>query len=414
MPNKRVVAASAAVTAMLASTLAACGSDSETASPDGGLKGEPIKVMSILATGTTGQNYDSNLASTRASVRAVNARGGIDGRPLELVYCNEQNDAAAAEQCARDAVKKKVVAVVGYSSPRGAAAIHAILDPASIPVLAGGPVTETDFTSPLAYNVDGGVVSAFPACGTALADAGSKVQGIVRTDVDSAASLEPLIGAGIAGAGAKNSGVIIKVPANAADFSGFVRTLDDAGVTGVTSAIAEPLLVQLLQTANQLGVDLKVCTSQDAIKPNTLKDLGEAAGNLYTAGLPPAVKDSPAPGVDTYFKELKAETDAGGKNAGADEISANDLRGWEGPRMIERVASTIKGDVTGETLVAALNQQTAYDADMFGTIDFTKPGALQPSLRNYSAYLAKWSVKDGNYVLTQDDPVNSLALLGSK
>jgi ABC-type branched-subunit amino acid transport system substrate-binding protein len=410
--NHHRLLAGLATAAMITATLAGCGGDDKVESATAGLEGEPIKLMSIVATGTSGQNYPDYVAAAEASVRSINAKGGLDGRPLELLYCNENNDAAAAEECARKAVSEDVVAVVAYSSARGGQAVHDILDAASIPIVAGQMIVEADQTSAHMYSVDGGVVVGFSTCPAALAEAGAEVQGFVHTDVDSAAALEPLVSAGITGAGAEDSGVVIKVPSTATDFSGFVRTLQDKGVQGVTAGIAEPLLVQLLQTIDQLGADIKVCSTHDASTDETLRGLGEAASNYFTAGLPPAAEGSTIPGVDEYLADMKAQEDAGDDDAKLDKLrTSSDMRAWVGPRLVQRVASTIEGDITGASLIKAFSAQDALDADMFGAIDFTKPGALQPAVRNYDSYLSRWDADKGAYALVQEDTVDALTVL---
>jgi ABC-type branched-subunit amino acid transport system substrate-binding protein len=394
--------------------LTACGGhdDAATTSADGGLKGEPIKLMSITPTGTTGQNYPDDLAAAKASVRAINAAGGVNGRPLELEYCNQNQDASAAADCARKAVSDGVVAIVAYSAAAGSAGVHEILDPASIPIIAGQAIVAADLQDPAMFTVDGAVLSGFAACPSALKEAGATDQAVVQADVDSAAALVPLVKAGIAGSGATDSGIVLKIPTTATDFASYVRTLTDAGVTGVTTAISTPLLVQLLQGIDQAGAHIKVCSTQDAAPEDTLHGLADAASEYYATGLPPADPKSDVPGIKEFFADLKAEQDAGDDDADAKTLRASAFRGWEGPRLVQRVASTMDGEITGATLQAAFQHQNALEADMFGTIDFTVPGAVQPGIRNMSAYLSKWNVKDGGYDLLKDEPVDTLQFLG--
>jgi branched-chain amino acid transport system substrate-binding protein len=408
------IKASAAVAAALTlcAGLTACGGgDDEVKSDSAGLTGDPVQVMSIIATGTNGANYMPELVAARASVRAINERGGINGRPLELLYCNEQNEANAAERCAREAVAKKVVAVVAYSSARGAAQVHTILDAAGIPILAGQGLTGEDFTSPLAFSVDGGSIVAFTLCGSALAAGGAEVIGMTRADLDAAAALEPLTQAGIKGAGATDSKQVVKIPQAATDFTSYVRTLSDAGVQGVVSALAEPQQIQLLQTGAQSDSGLKVCADQANMDPSTLRDLGKVADNYYAAGLPPLTEDSKVPGVAEFIEDLAAQEKAGDDDAALELSRASAFRGWEGPRMVERLAKSIDGDVTSKSLVAALRKESALEVDMFGTVDFTKPGTLQPAIRNTSGYLTKWDSGSQSFQLLQDEPVDALPMV---
>jgi ABC-type branched-subunit amino acid transport system substrate-binding protein len=403
--------AALAATVVLCAGITGCGGDDSSADSTAGLTGESIKLMSIIATGTNGANYEPELAAARASVRAINERGGIGGRPLELLYCNEQNEATAAEECARQAAEEEVVAVVAYSSARGAAQVHTILEAAGIPILAGQALSGQDFSAPLAFNVDGGAVVAFTLCGSALAAGGAEVLGMTRADLDSAAALEPLTRAGILGAGAEDSGQVIKIPQTATDFSSYVRTLDDAGVQGVISALAAPQQIQLLQTGAQIGDGLRVCADQANMEAKSLRDLGDVAGNFYAAGLPPLTKDSEVPGVAEFVEELKAEEDAGDADAAFDLSRASAFRAWEGPRMLERVASSVQGPLTAASLVSALQQNSALEVDMFGTVDFTTPGTLQPAIRNTSGYLTRWDPESESFQLLHDEPVDALPMI---
>ncbi|MET0888444.1 MAG: ABC transporter substrate-binding protein, partial [Mycetocola sp.] len=236
-------------------TLAACGggSDSSSSPIDGGLDGEPIKLMAIAATGVSGSTYESMVGASRASVREINANGGVDGRPLELLYCNEKSEAAAAEQCARKAVSEGVLAVVSYVSSRGATQIYSTLGPASIPVIGGIALTAADYSDPLAFNLDGGAIVSFSLCSTLLAESGATSLGMTRADLDASAALEPVVKGGIEASGATDSGIVVKVPLSATDYSGIIQQLDKEGVEGVTSAVGETAQVQLIQTAETLN-----------------------------------------------------------------------------------------------------------------------------------------------------------------
>ncbi|MDQ0691411.1 ABC transporter substrate-binding protein [Arthrobacter sp. W4I7] len=393
-------------------SLTACSVSNQSSDLAGGLSAEPIKLMAITATGGTGTTYESDVAGARASVRAINARGGIHGRPLELLYCNERSEAAAAEQCAREAVKEDVLAVVAMTSSRGAAQIYHVLEAADIPVLGATALSTADYTSPVAFNVDGGAMVAFTLCPTNLAMGGATKQAMVRADLDVAAGLEPLVAKGIDAADrAEDSKVVLKIPASATDYSGYIRQLKDAGVTGVTSAVSQTTQVQLLQTAETLGSDMKVCADTGNMSPETLAQLGAAADRFYTVGLPPIDPSSSVPGVAQFVKDVEASITAGDQWAETARKRPSAMRGWVGPRIVERVASSIDGELTSESFLKSLRTETALDVDMFGTIDFASPGKLMPSIRNLKGYLSKWSPKDENYVLTVDQALDASSAL---
>lgn len=47
-------------------------------------------------------------AMAQAYARWVNSQGGINGRPLNVLTCNEKNDTVAAAKCAKRAVDANV------------------------------------------------------------------------------------------------------------------------------------------------------------------------------------------------------------------------------------------------------------------------------------------------------------------
>lgn len=85
--------------------------------------GAPVKI-GLISDGK-GPSSDTSIEGpvTEATVKYLNERkGGIAGRPIQLVRCETQNDAAKATDCGNQMVEEKVAAVVvGQSSVADAA-----------------------------------------------------------------------------------------------------------------------------------------------------------------------------------------------------------------------------------------------------------------------------------------------------
>src|SRR4051794_18856108 len=75
----------------------------------GSTAGTPIKLGLIAPSGVVSYNLQTSIAAVKAAVADWNAKGGIHGHPIELVYCNDKGDAATSVTCARQLVKEKVV-----------------------------------------------------------------------------------------------------------------------------------------------------------------------------------------------------------------------------------------------------------------------------------------------------------------
>jgi len=134
-------------------------------------------------------------AFAQAYARWINSRGGINGRKLKVLTCNDHNDSLAAANCATYAVKENVVAVVGSYSQYGDSVLPE-LESAGIPFIGGYGATNSEFTSPLSYPVNGGQPALLAGLGKELArDCGPVA--LVRPDSITGDELPPTLDSGL-------------------------------------------------------------------------------------------------------------------------------------------------------------------------------------------------------------------------
>ncbi|GKQ36599.1 lipoprotein [Streptomyces sp. A012304] len=151
--------------------------------------------MTWAPEGTGATNMPGMPAFARAYARWVNANGGLNGRKLSVLTCNEHNDAVSAAKCARRAVKEDAVAVVGsYSQHSDAFFPH--LEGAGIPYIGGYGVTDAEFTSPLSYPVNGGQPTLLAGLGKELATVCGPVA-LIRPDTIAGDTLPTMLNAGL-------------------------------------------------------------------------------------------------------------------------------------------------------------------------------------------------------------------------
>ncbi|MER6413175.1 ABC transporter substrate-binding protein [Streptomyces humidus] len=192
----RAAALSAGAVAACASLAVGCGAVPGTT---GGSGGDPIVVMTWAPEGTSATNEPGMPAFARAYARWVNAAGGLNGRKIQVLTCNDHNDTVAAAKCARRAVKEHAVAVVGsYSQHSDAFFPH--LEGAGIPYIGGYGVTNAEFTSPLSYPVNGGQPSLLAGLGKELATSCGPVS-LVRPDTIAGDALPTMLDAGLTAGG---------------------------------------------------------------------------------------------------------------------------------------------------------------------------------------------------------------------
>ncbi len=138
-------------------------------------------------------------AFAQAYARWVNGNGGLGGRKLNVLTCNDHNDRVGAAKCARRAVNEKAVAVVGSYSQH-ADSFLPVLEGAGIPYIGGYGITNTEFTSPLSYPVNGGQPALLAGLGSALADSCGPVT-LVRPDTIAGDQLPVLLDSGLTSGG---------------------------------------------------------------------------------------------------------------------------------------------------------------------------------------------------------------------
>ncbi|MFF2505053.1 ABC transporter substrate-binding protein [Streptomyces sp. NPDC058067] len=207
---------SAGVWAACASLAAGCGIIPGTT----GGSGDPVTVMTWAPEKTQATNMPGMPAMARAYARWVNAHGGIHGRRLRVITCNDDNDTVGAARCARDAVEQKAVAVVGSYS-QYASDFLGPLESAGIPYLGGYGVTDEEFASPLSYPVNGGQPALMAGNGRQLAAAGCTRTSLVRPDTVAGDQLPLLLDTGLSAARGKAAD--IRAAEDATDYTDQAR-----------------------------------------------------------------------------------------------------------------------------------------------------------------------------------------------
>jgi hypothetical protein len=235
-PSSRPIRAAVATlcTVVGASLLTGCGSmpGLSKASPD-----DPVVVMTWAPEDTKATNMPGMPAMAEAYARWINATGGIHGRKLEIVTCNERNDTVQAARCAQRAKERKAVAVVGSYSQYGRSFISP-LEAAGIPYIGGYGLTQEEFDSPYSYPVNGGQAALLVGNGRQLSSVCHRVS-LVRPDTLAGDELPALLDTGLA-AGKREAAHDVRAPEDGGDYTGQARNaLDGVGADSSLGSAAQ-------------------------------------------------------------------------------------------------------------------------------------------------------------------------------
>ncbi|MYT06568.1 MULTISPECIES: ABC transporter substrate-binding protein [Streptomyces] len=358
----RATALAAGALVACASLVAGCGVVPGTAEGSGS---GPIKVMTWAPSDTKATNKPGMPAFARAYARWINSRGGINGRKLTVLTCNDHNDGVAAAKCARRAVKEHVVAVVGSYSQYGDS-FFPPLEGAGIPYIGGYGVTNDEFTSPLSYPVNGGQPTLLAGLGKELAAACGNVT-LVRPDTIAGDELPVLLDSGLT-TGRHRAASDVRAADDATEYSAQSTKALDSSTSGSRAAGSkdskEGCVVPALGDRTSTFMDsfrraredyptVRTAMAMGSVDQTVIDASGGASGpyeGSYITGWYPVESDAR---WDAMKKVINAE--AFGDNR-IDSADAGVQTTWIAYTVFEKAVESLGGgEVSADSVRGALN-----------------------------------------------------------
>lgn len=191
--------------------------------------------------------------TVRAYFNKVNAAGGVNGRKLQLTYCDSSYDNVKTHTCSNEMVSAKVLSVVGWTAPRGENdEVRYLAQQQQIPIV-GGLGTPEEFNYPLSYPVS----IPFTRIGEALADeiasAGFKHPSIIYiNDVPWVAPVLQALKDALHRHGVQE--VAVEPAASTdQDYTGHVSNVNQPGVDSLIAALDPFSYSRLFSSMNRVG-----------------------------------------------------------------------------------------------------------------------------------------------------------------
>ncbi len=343
LPSLRHVFVPLALVSLAAGLTACRGEDQAPAATDSG----PIKIMQIGTFESPNLSLTDAKAGLDAHVQSINAAGGINGRKIEVQFCNDAFNANTGAACARTAVSDGVVAVVGAASSQAPAALP-VLEAAGIPWLAGagsgGPI---EGTSSVSYPITGGTQSMQVGMGRLLANKGAKNIAVIVADAAAAYAAADDIANGAKAGGAQSYRIL--APLGAPDFSAvassaLAKTPDAIGVA--STATDAP---RIIKAVRQAGFKGNISTLANIFKPADQKSLGDLANNVFVASSAVPVSNTSVPQVQQFLADMakyhpEAVTDNGS------------LGTWNAVTFFAEIVKRLNGPVSASAITGLLNK----------------------------------------------------------
>jgi branched-chain amino acid transport system substrate-binding protein len=297
------------------STAAGGGSTASPGASSTAASGTPIKIgMSVPVKAVI--DFSAAVSAAKGAVRAVNAAGGVDGHPLDLIVCNNQFNPNQERDCARTLISDGVVATVGdidYSAEKDANELYQAAGVAQIGDTPSG-FSETD---PNSYLFWGGqsYVNAAEIYAAAKWGSGHKV-----ATLDLAVPFDnPFPAFWRKACAVEGCQVVAQTTVQTnqtTDLSPYAQQL----VSGQPDTIAVdlgPLLQELVPALDQLGYTGKVADQDTNLTPPNF--LSQPAGiqdqYINISPFPPPFASGQFLGIKQFLTEMQAEAATGDSTA---------------------------------------------------------------------------------------------------
>ncbi|MET9445758.1 ABC transporter substrate-binding protein [Streptomyces cinerochromogenes] len=351
----RATALTAGALALCASLTAACG---VIPGATGGSGDDPVKVMTWAPQDTDATNKPGMPAMARAYAKWVNAHGGINGRRLEVLTCNDHNDGVGAARCARRAANENVVAVVGSYSQFGDSYL-APLEGAGIPYIGGYGVTNDEFTSAMSYPVNGGQPALLAGLGKALAATCGNVA-LVRPDSIAGDQLPAMLDSGLKADGHADAGDQLAAD-DATEYAGqseqalryATRDVTKKGCVVPALGDRTDTFMDSFRRARENFPDVRTATVLGSVDQTVINATGGASGpyeGAYITGWYPVASDS------RWDPMKKAINEAAFGDNRIDPADAGVQTTWIAYTVLRAVLDKIgAGEVSADTVRRTLN-----------------------------------------------------------
>lgn len=336
--------------------------------PEDPAAGEPVRIGLVSDGQSQAFDATSEIRAAQATAGYWNQhKGGIGGRPIEIVVCETGADPAVATDCGNQMVEDGVVAVtVGMSTVP-----DSIWDPlhqAGIPMMffqtTGDPILGDAEWS---FVLSNPLTTAFGLPISVAEDEGADTTAFVVIDVPVALALFADLGRGIV----ENAGFgyeLVRVPPGTADLTSQMRDVVDSGAGVVQVVGNDALCIAAYQGLMAAGYQGRITTVSQCITDATRDAMASRLQGIFiTSGVAIGATDDPT------HQLYEAVMDAFGDNV---EISnAVSMVGYSVIGSLATALEGIAGEITPATVARTIKAMPDKEIPGGGGVHFRCGGS---------------------------------------
>ncbi|MFD3574084.1 ABC transporter substrate-binding protein [Streptomyces sp. NPDC058644] len=410
--SRPVRAVEALAVAALLVAVAGCGSrlpesDFEGRSRAPAPSGAPIRV-GIITSATSpvgGSAFTGPRDGAKAYFERLNARGGIEGRKVEVRTCDDGGSGVGNSECVDKLVdEERVVALVATSSLDYAGASR--VSRARVPDVGGQPIGSAYDTYPHLYGIygsvaprngkpgwDGKLIGGTEVYRYFKREQGARTAGVVSYNQAASAAYARLVARGLKAEGYEV--VTEQVDFALPNFRAAAADLKEQGVDLVFDAMDTHGNAQLCEAMDEVGAEVtaKVTNVQNwtSSVAEDYKDAPRCRNALWATGASRNYEDTGQPAVREFRDAMKGHKD----------LSQWQLEGWAAAMWFTDAATSCRGDVTRACVDRFMNRGKSYTARGLLLPVTYEERADPPETRMTCVSVARW--KDSEGWVTQGD-----------
>lgn len=248
------------------------------------VSGEPFTIGVIYTAGVSGIDLPDLVAGAEAAAEYINTElGGIDGRPVEILACNDDGDVAENVACAQEFVDAGVLAVTGLNPLWGDNGLP-ITTEAQIPTVTL-PVTFPEFIGEASYPFLGASPSQFPALAKYFAEElGIESASVIYADLEAGQLAANALLADFLKERGVEDVTLVPEAVGAADFTSALVKANEGDPDAIFVLFAAEDCARIFQAAQQTGVTATLAAPGSCGDEAVLEDAGDAAEGVYIGG----------------------------------------------------------------------------------------------------------------------------------
>ena len=339
---------------------------SSSSAPAAQPSGAPLKTSTISAVDYNGPTYESIQVVAKIYAKYINDKGGINGRPLQVLTCDDKGDPTQTEACARKAIGEGAVADVGTFTYNQSVMVP-LYDKAHTAVFGNCcNLAPIEFSTPNTFQMGNNPILNPAGVAKAVQD-GCKHIAVLALDLPGITEGITRLMDNMAKAyGYQGKVKYIKVPLTTQDYTAQVAQATD-GTDCISMFLSESNISGLMPAFAQTGGKQRLYGAQGNFDKVSTKGYetqpGVADGVVYGA-YPPL--------QNPVWGDFRAALKKYGAPSKFEYNSLAALGTWAAYTGFTQIAESVKGELSPASFLTAAGTAKVDTGGMTPPIDFTK------------------------------------------